>query len=483
MQKDIKRKTIQATKWAAVSEILTKLVSPLVNIVLARLLAPEVFGLVATFTLVTTFAEVFTDAGVQKYLIQHEFKDKEEREQYTNVAFWTNLIVSVLIWLGIALFKNRIAEFIGSPGYGFEVAVLSLQIPLHALASIQRALYQRDLRFKQLVPIKFAESMVPLCVTVPLAYFLKNEWAIIIGNLLKIIVGAGLLTLFSNWKPRFYFSILQLKNMYVECLWLLGDSIMIWLTSYASIFIVNRYLSPYYIGIYKVGTTTVTPYIGLVFTITSPVLFSVLSRLQNDQKAFDQVYLSYQKYASYLMIPVGAALFIYREAVTLILLGNDWLETVPLIGYVGLSASISTFTAQYNSVYFRAKGRADIAMTVQGTYVAIKIAVILWAAKQPFSTLCIVAGNVNYIYCFISMAVMLLVYQIRPFMVFKNLLPALWGLVFFVPVACYTRNLLTNVVLSSIISGCIAIAAYSLGLLMIPSTRNTVVEMIKRKKY
>ena len=66
-----------ATKWSAVTEILSKLVSPLTNMVLARLLTPEAFGIVATLTMVISFAEIFTDAGFQKYIIQHKFDNEK----------------------------------------------------------------------------------------------------------------------------------------------------------------------------------------------------------------------------------------------------------------------------------------------------------------------------------------------------------------------------------------------------------------------
>lgn len=64
-----------ATKWSAIAEIAAKLITPITSMVLARLLTPEAFGVVTTLTMIITFAEIFTDAGFQKYLIQHEFVD------------------------------------------------------------------------------------------------------------------------------------------------------------------------------------------------------------------------------------------------------------------------------------------------------------------------------------------------------------------------------------------------------------------------
>ena len=78
MHEDLNKKIGRATKWSSITEIIAKLISPLVNMLLARLLVPSAFGAVTTITMVISFAEVFTDAGFQKYLIQHEFSSREE---------------------------------------------------------------------------------------------------------------------------------------------------------------------------------------------------------------------------------------------------------------------------------------------------------------------------------------------------------------------------------------------------------------------
>ena len=68
---ELNDKVAKATKWSAVTEIVAKLITPITSMVLARLLTPEAFGVVTTLTMIITFAELFTDAGFQKYLVQH----------------------------------------------------------------------------------------------------------------------------------------------------------------------------------------------------------------------------------------------------------------------------------------------------------------------------------------------------------------------------------------------------------------------------
>ena len=92
---NLNKKIGMAAKWSIATEIAAKLISPVSNMILARFLTPEAFGVVATVTMVTSFADMFTDAGFQKYLVQHEFKDKNDQYDSTTVAFWTNLAISI----------------------------------------------------------------------------------------------------------------------------------------------------------------------------------------------------------------------------------------------------------------------------------------------------------------------------------------------------------------------------------------------------
>lgn len=74
----IQSKIINATKWSSLTEIVAKLITPITNMVLARILVPEAFGVIATITMIISFVDMFTDSGFQKYLVQHEFKDNKE---------------------------------------------------------------------------------------------------------------------------------------------------------------------------------------------------------------------------------------------------------------------------------------------------------------------------------------------------------------------------------------------------------------------
>ena len=88
---DLNNKIVLASKWSTITEVMAKLIAPISSMVLARVLTPEAFGVVATITMIISFAEIFTDAGFQRYLIQHEFESDEEKSN-TAVSTWDGTI-------------------------------------------------------------------------------------------------------------------------------------------------------------------------------------------------------------------------------------------------------------------------------------------------------------------------------------------------------------------------------------------------------
>ena len=96
MADNLNKKIVNATKWSTITEVMAKLVAPISSMVLARLLTPEAFGVVATLNMVIAFAEIFTDAGFQRYLIQHEFKDDWNKLGETIMLLVDNGIVDAL---------------------------------------------------------------------------------------------------------------------------------------------------------------------------------------------------------------------------------------------------------------------------------------------------------------------------------------------------------------------------------------------------
>ena len=257
MRDEIKDKVINATKWSSIAEITAKIVNPITNMILARILIPEAFGVVATVTMIVSFADMFTDSGFQKYLVQHDFNSEEERYQNANVAFWTNFGISIVLWGIIILFKEELATLVGNPGLGDVVSIACLQLPLTSFSSIQMALYKRDFDFKTLFLVRVITICIPIFVTIPLALLGLNYWSLIIGSIFAQLTNAVILTIKSRWKPKLFYKVSILREMLSFSIWSLIEAISIWFTNWIDVFIISSVLTQYYLGIYKTSTAMV----------------------------------------------------------------------------------------------------------------------------------------------------------------------------------------------------------------------------------
>ncbi|MFQ9979078.1 lipopolysaccharide biosynthesis protein [Clostridium cadaveris] len=363
--KQLKNKIGNAAKWASITEILSKFITPITNMMLARMLAPEAFGVVTTVTMIFSFVDMFTDAGFQKYLVQHEFKKEKEKEESANVAFITNLFISIFLWFIIIIFRNSIAIIVGNPGLGNVIAIACIQLPLTSFSSIQMALYKRDLNFKTLFVSRIIRALIPLFVTIPMAIYGLGYWALIIGSICGEFSNVVILTIKSKWKPSLFYDFILLKNMFSFSLWTLLESISIWLTSWFDVFIIGNSFSQYYLGLYRNSLNMVNSLMAVVSAAIIPILFSSLSRLQNNEHAYKKTYYTMQRFVAYIIFPMGIGLFMYSDLATNIMLGNKWSEANNIVGIWSLMASIGIVFSNFNGEVYRSKGRPKLSFMYQ----------------------------------------------------------------------------------------------------------------------
>lgn len=377
-------KVVSAIKWSAITEIAAKLVSPITNMILARILVPEAFGVVATVTMIISFADMFTDSGFQKYLVQHEFKDEDEKHKNANVAFWTNFCISILLWIIVILFREQLAILVGNPGLGNVIAIACFQLTLTSFSSIQMALYRRDFDFKTLFMVRIISVCIPFAVTIPLALFGLSYWALIIGTIIMQLSNAVILTVKSKWKPNLFYSLSILKEMMSFSIWSLIEAISIWFTTWVDIFIIGSVINQYYLGLYKTSTSMVNSLMTLITTSMIPVLFSVLSRLQNDSNQFNIMFFKFQRLVSILVFPLGVGVYLYSDLATQILLGSQWSEASDIIGVWALTSSIMIVFGHFCSEVYRAKGRPKLSFLAQVLHLVVLVPTCIISSKYGF---------------------------------------------------------------------------------------------------
>lgn len=422
---DIQEKTSKALKWSSLAEIIAKVITPISNMILARLLTPEAFGVVATVTMVISFADMLSDSGFQKYLVQHEFDNDEHLELSANVAFTSNLIISFVLWGIISIFNDPISILVGNSGLGIVIICAGISLPLTSFSNTQSALLRRQFNYKTLFYARVATAAIPLVVSVPLAFIGFNYWSLVIGTIAGNLSNAVLLTILSKWKPKLAFRKKEFGEMLSFSIWSLLESFGTWLSSYIGTFIVGGILTAYYLGLYKTTMTTINGILALISSATTSVLFSLLSRLQNDRKKYDKAYLNFINAVSVIIIPIGIGIFVYKDLVTKILLGNQWAEAIPFVGIYGLICSFTIVLGQYASEYFRGLGKpkANVLMTI--FHLVVLIPALTISAKYGFMALAYTRSLVKIEQILVYWVIMWLGFKFNPFRVLVKILKPL----------------------------------------------------------
>lgn len=464
--KQLQDKVKIATKWSSITEIFAKIITPITNMILARVLVPEAFGIVAIVTMIISFTDMFTDVGFQKYIIQQNFLSEKEQNQSTNVAFWTNLFISILLWILIVINKDFLASIVGIPSLGNVIGIACIQLPLTSFSSVQIALYRRAFEFRTLFITRLLGAVLPFFITIPLALLGYGYWALIIGSICGSLANAIILTVKSKWKPTITFSYLTLKRMISFSFWTLLESISIWLTLWVDILIIGNKFNQYYLGLYRNSINMVNSFMAVVAAAILPILFSALSRLQDDEVAYKNMYYTTQRFVAYLVIPMGMGVFVYRELVTQIMFGNRWSEASNIVGIWALVSSVRIIFSNFNGEVYRSKGKPKISFTYETIHLFFLVPSCLLAIRYGFWTFVYVRAAIVLQSIIIGFIIMKLIMKFSIKEMIKNVTKPIvcGGLMSLVAIAL---KQISNSVIWSVFSITICIFLYILSMLIV----------------
>lgn len=476
---DINKKVSNSIKWSSLAEILAKFITPFTSMILARILTPDEFGVIATVNMVTSFADLFTDAGFQKYLIQETFQSENELKKSANVAFWTNLSISIAIWLFIAFFSEQIATLVGNPGLGNVIIIASVSLIFTSFSSIQMAIYKKKFDFKTLFYVRLLGVFIPVVVTIPLALLGYSYWSVIVGTLVTQLITALVLTLKSEWKPYIYYSGQVLKEMFGFSIWILIESILIWLTSYVDVFFVGKGLDNYYLGLYKNSITVVNGLFNIVVSATTAVLLSALSEVKGNREEFHRIFFSFQRSAGILLLPIGVGVLIYRDLATSIILGNQWSEASLLIGLWGFTSAFTILTGQYISIVFTSKGRPKLAVLSQVLQLIELIPLLLLGLNYGFTALIVARCMARLLYGLINLLIARVYLDMLVIDSIKNLVPSIFSSIIMGLVAILLMSL-SDSYIWQFVTIVIDVFVYFSISFVFPSSRNVIKSFVNK---
>ena len=367
-------------KWSFLSELTGKLIQPIVFIVLVRLLTPEDFGVMSAALMVMAFSQIFWEAGMGKALIQRQ----TDIQDAANVAFWVNLALAMIIIGLLYIAASPIAlTFFQDDRVTTVIQVMTLQVFLGALGSVQTALLQKELGFKKLFWVRFATVSLPGLASIPLAWQGMGYWALVAGTLTGQAAQVIMLWRMSPWRPNWSFPIPIAREMGRFGAWVGLSGLLAWFYLWMDSLVMGMYLGSHDLGLYRTGNQFSAMIFALLFVPITPVLYSHLARMNGDRERIKMAAEKVIQVLILIAVPVAAVIFFLSESIVTVLFGEKWEGIGLVIGVMGLVHGFSWIVSM-NGEFYCAMGKPAYEAIVNGGMLLVYLCGYLYSISFGF---------------------------------------------------------------------------------------------------
>ena len=342
-------------RWSAVSKYGAEGVHVVVSLVLARLLAPEYFGLLGMAMVVTGFVKVFRNLGFSSAIIQR----KKTSAELLSTLFWVNLGVCLLVAAVVVGISPAVSLMYNDPRVGPIVAVLSVNFVFAGFTMIPTALLTRQMAFNKLAVREIVAVFVNGATSITLALLGFKVWALVWGTLAGSLTRMVLINLLCPFRPRLAFDRGGLKECLGFGLNLTGFSIFNYFARNADNLIIGIFLGPVALGYYALAYKLMLMPRDAVTNVVTRVLFPAFSKMQDDDERLANAYLRVCGAIAFVTFPMMAGLAVVARPFVEVLLGDKWLPAVPVICILAPVGALQSIWGPAGQVCL-AKGRADL---------------------------------------------------------------------------------------------------------------------------
>lgn len=295
-----------------------------VQILLARLLAPEVFGIVAILVVFTSLMDSIAQSGLGSSLIQKSDADDDS----FSTALWLSLALAVALYGILFVTAPFISSFYQMGDMSAYLRVLGLMVLFNSFNSIQRSYLQRSLDFKTLFKANFAALLLSGLIGVGLAFFGFGVWALVGQYLAQSVCGCLALLVFVPWRPRFVFRGNEAKGLFRYGWKICVTGLLSTLYNGISELVIGKSCGSTALGYYSQGRKYPNLAIGVITTALSNVLFPAFARLKDDVNGLRGSMKVILAVGTFVIAPVSLMLCVIAHPLVLLLLTDKWLPSV-----------------------------------------------------------------------------------------------------------------------------------------------------------
>lgn len=376
MNENLTQKSISSFLWKTVQSVCTLGSTFIIQIVLARILDPVDFGIVAITTVFMTLANTIIETSFSSSVIQKS----ELSQKLLSSVFFANAVLSFFVYLLLFLAAPLISRFYDEAILTAVLRVQGLRIVIASLCSIQDALLIREMKFKTLFICELIGAIVQIGVGLVMAYTGFGVWAIVFSALSGYLASGIGKMLASRWKPSLYYSHSLVKDALSFSSKILAVRVTRKLFYNIRTLTIGKVYTTDTLGYFNKGFQFPSTAMTVVDGSLTSVAFTSLSKLQDDKQALVNALRNYVRIMMYLCTPMMVGMAIVAEPLVKVLLTDKWLACVPYLQIVCFTQLLVPLNVKTTA--FEALGESSISMKLHVS--GIVLSIILLFASIPF---------------------------------------------------------------------------------------------------
>lgn len=358
--------------WRFAERCGAQLVTFIVSIVLARILAPEDYGQIALITVFTTIMQVFVDSGLGTALIQK--KDADDLD-FSSV-FYFNFAVCLILYAVMFAAAPFIAGFYNDVSLTPIIRVISLTIVISGVKGIQQSYVSRNMLFKRFFYATLGGTIFSAFLGIALAYAGFGVWAIVAQQLSNTAIGTLILWVTVKWRPKRMFSWVRLKGLLSFGWKMLASSLLDTVYNNIRSLIIGKMYSSSDLAYYDQGKKFPNVIVTNINTSIDSVLLPTMASAQDDAGRVKSMTRRAIKTSTYIMAPLMMGLAFCAEPIVGLVLTDKWLPCVPFLRIFCVTYMFYPIhTANLNAI--KAMGRSDLFLKLEIVKKVVGIALLL----------------------------------------------------------------------------------------------------------
>lgn len=347
-------------------------------LVLARILAPNDFGLMGIALLTVAALEVFSQTGFQPALIQK----KEGIRPYLNAA-WTLLAIRAAALFAILLIAAPYAaSFFKSPEAERVIQVMGVSILFAGFSNIGVVFFKKELQFKKDSTYQIAGTLADFAVAITSVVILQNVWALVFGHIAGNATRFVMSYVLHPFRPRLDFNLSKMKELWGFGRWITGSGIMAFSITQGVDTFVGRLLGAVSLGLYQLANHISNLPSVILTSAVSEVTFPAYSKLQSNSALLGEAYMRTLEVTSLLIFPISGLILVSAEDFTHVILGEKWIGIVEPMRVLALCGLVSAL-AGLNSAILLAVKRPEVITKLTIIKFAI-IVVLIYPVTQEW---------------------------------------------------------------------------------------------------